>query len=325
MPTDPRVLARLAEVQTLVGDDLEWVESTLESVCADGTSPATDAARHLVARGGKRVRPLTTLLSAGCFGPIPSAARTIALVSELVHSATLLHDDVADEGTVRRGVRAARIQYGNAVSVLAGDLLLVHALQRTAAHAPMVLPSLLDALRALVDGEVIQLRGRTELDVRESTYDRVLRGKTASLFAWSARAGATVARASAEDIQRLGEFGEHLGIAFQLVDDILDYDGAASGKTSLADLREGKLTLPLVLAVSAQPDLLQLVRRIHAGDLEPVAVLGRKVVDSGACQIVRERALAVTERAIDSLHPIRTAPAKELLVSVARELAARVA
>ena len=325
MPTDPRVLERLAEVQSLVGDDMEWVESALSAVCADGVVPATHAAKHLVSRGGKRVRPLTTLLSAGCFGPVPAAARTLALVAELVHSATLLHDDVADEGTERRGVRAARLQYGNAVSVLAGDLLLVHALERTADEVPAALPDLLRTLRALIDGEVIQLRGRTELDVRESTYNRVLQGKTASLFAWAARAGARSTEASCDDIQRMGEFGEHLGIAFQLVDDVLDYVGANTGKTSLADLREGKLTLPLVLAVEAQPELLHAVRKIHAGELEHVALLGRRVVASGACELVRRRALAVTERAIEALAPIRTSAAKSLLIDVARELAARVA
>jgi len=324
IPTDPRILARLAEVQQLVGDDLEWVETAILAICDQGVEPASNAARHLVARGGKRVRPLTTLLAAGCFGPIPPAARTLALVSELVHSATLLHDDVADEGTERRGVRAARIQYGNAVSVLAGDMLLVHALQRTAAEAPDALPELLTTLRSLVDGEIVQLRGRAELDVRETTYDRVLRGKTASLFAWAARAGARVAHASSEDVCRLGEFGEQLGVAFQLVDDVLDYDGVASGKTSLTDLREGKLTLPLVLAVSSQPELLHTVKRIHAGDLEPVEMLGRKVVASGACSIVRKRALAVTERALESLRPIRPSPAKDLLTNVALELSARI-
>jgi octaprenyl-diphosphate synthase len=324
VPTDPRVVEHLAEIQAIVGHELEWVEDALSRACADGVRPATLAAKHLVSRGGKRVRPLTVLLAAACFGEVPAAARTLALVVELVHSATLLHDDVADEGTERRGVRVARLLYGNAVSVLAGDLLLVHALERTSAEVPDALPGLLGTLRMLVDGEVIQLRGRTELDVRESTYDRVVRGKTASLFAWAARAGARSAQASEDDAERLGEFGAQLGIAFQLVDDVLDYDGAASGKTSLADLREGKLTLPLVLALQTEPELIQAVRRIHAGDLEPIHYVGRKVVTSGACDIVRGRALSVTERAINALLPIRATQSKELLVNVTRELAARV-
>src|SRR5512133_97051 len=324
VPTDPKVIEHLLAVQGVIGDDLEWLEQALSEACEEGVRPATHAANHLVARGGKRVRPLVTLLSAACFGKIPTKARTLALVAELIHSATLLHDDVADEGTERRGVRAARMQYGNAVSVLAGDLLLVHALQRTMAEAHEALADLLETMRLLVDGEVVQLRGRTELDVTEATYHRVLQGKTASLFAWSARAGARSAGASVDDVARLGQFGEQLGRAFQLVDDILDYEGAASGKSSLTDLREGKMTLPLVLAVRAQPELLQAVRRIHAGDLEPIPYLGRRVVASGACGAVREQATRVTELAIATLSPIPSTRAKELLVSVASELATRI-
>lgn len=324
IPTDPKVIEHLAAVQVVIGDDLEWVEKALSDACEEGVRPATHAARHLVARGGKRVRPMVTLLSAACFGDIGATARTLALVSELVHSATLLHDDVADEGTERRGVRAARLQYGNAVSVLSGDLLLVHAIERTMVEAAAALPDLLQTMRLLVDGEVIQLRGRTELDVSEATYNRVVFGKTASLFAWAARAGARAAGAEPGHVDRLGEFGEQLGIAFQLVDDILDYEGAASGKTSLADLREGKMTLPLVLAVRAQPDLLHAVRKIHEGDLEPVAYLGRRVVASGACAQVREQAVRVTELAVSTLACLPPSSAKQLLINLANELATRI-
>jgi octaprenyl-diphosphate synthase len=322
--TDPRVIERLVEVQLLLGDDLAWVESALAETCRDGVAPATEAARHLVERGGKRVRPVTALLAAACHGPVDSVARSVALASELIHSATLLHDDVTDEGLERRGAKTARLVYGNAVSVLAGDLLLVHALERVQADAPACLPELLQTLRLLVDGEVVQLRGRTELDLRESTYNRVLRGKTASLFAWAARSGARVAGASKDDIDRLGEFGEHLGVAFQLVDDLLDYDAENTGKTSLVDLREGKLTLPLVLAVERQPDLLFAVRKIHAGDLDLVPQVARRVIASGACDVVRARAAAVTERAIEALAHLRGGAAKQLLEGVARELSSRV-
>jgi octaprenyl-diphosphate synthase len=324
VPTDPRVVERLVEVHQLLGDELAWVEQTLASTCSDGIAPATDAARHLVERGGKRVRPVTALLSAACFGPIGPEARLVALVSELVHSATLLHDDVADEGMERRGDKTARLIYGNAVSVLAGDLLLMHAIERTHEEAPASLPDLLRTMRMLVDGEVIQLRGRTELDLREATYERVLRGKTASLFAFACRAGARASRASAADVARLGQFGEELGIAFQLVDDLLDYESQNTGKTSLIDLREGKLTLPLVLAVEKQPDLLTDIRRIHAGDFELVPRVARKVLALGTCDVVRARAITVTERAIAAIGPLEDGDAKRLLDGVARELAARV-
>jgi octaprenyl-diphosphate synthase len=324
VPTDPRVVERLVEIQQLLGDDLTWVEQALTDCCSDGIFPATEAARHLVERGGKRVRPITALLSAACFGEIGPESRCVALVAELIHSASLLHDDVTDEGLERRGDQTARLVYGNAVSVLAGDLLLMHALERIQEQAAASFPELLRAMRLLIDGEVIQLRGRTELDLRETTYERILRGKTASLFSWACRAGARASGASQIDIDRLGQFGEEVGIAFQLIDDILDYESQNTGKTSLIYLREGKLTLPLVLAVKKMPDLLVAVRRIHSGNFDLIPEVARTVVALGTCEEVRSRALAVTERAVAAIRPLADGKAKQLLNGVARELAARV-
>jgi octaprenyl-diphosphate synthase len=232
---------------------------------------------------------------------------------------------VIDDGTERRGVPAARTLYGNAVSVLTGDLLLVHALERTARFAPDLMSSLVLTLRRLVDGEIVQLRGRTELDVSEATYERILRDKTASLFAWATRTGARVAGASEEDQERLAGFGERLGFAFQLVDDVLDYSGEGTGKTLLSDLREGKLTLPLVLAVARRPDLVAPLRRIYAGDREPVAAVSRAVVESGACEEARRRAAEYTRGAVEALRDVRPSPARSVLEHVASELAARAA
>ena len=320
-----RVQDRVKTVQDLLADDLSWIEASLSSLVDDGEAPATLAARHLVTRGGKRVRPMALLLSAACFGRITPAIKELAVVAELVHSATLLHDDVVDEGMERRGVPTSRLAWGNAISVLGGDLLLVHALSRTQQHAPQIMPDLIATLRRLVDGEIVQLRGRTELDVSEATYDRILRDKTASLFAWSTRTGARLAGASLEDQERLAGFGERLGIAFQLVDDVLDYSGANTGKTMLADLREGKLTLPLVLAVARMPELVSPLKRIYAGDFEPVTAVSRAVLESGACDEVRRRASDHTRRAVEALGLVQPGPARVLLESVARELAARAA
>jgi octaprenyl-diphosphate synthase len=320
---DARLQARLEHVQELLGQQLSWVERALGEAVEQGATPGTDAARHLIARGGKRVRPVVLLLSAACFGSIPPAACELAVVAELLHSATLLHDDVIDEGMERRGAATSRQIWGNGVSVLAGDLLLVNALERTLAHAPDALPALVATLRRLVDGEIVQLRGRTELDLRESTYELVLRGKTASLFAWAASAGAGVGGATLEDCRRLGAFGEELGMAFQLVDDVLDYSGENTGKTLLADLSEGKLTLPLVLAVERNPLLRPLVLRIHAGDHSAVAKVSRAVVESGACAEVRQRARERTERALHALAGLKPTAARDLLSGVAVELAAR--
>jgi octaprenyl-diphosphate synthase len=170
---------------------------------------------------------------------------------------------------------------------------------------------------------VIQLRGRTELDVSEATYERVLRDKTASLFAFAARSGAVMAGASGEHAGALADFGENLGIAFQLVDDVIDYDGEESGKTLFADLLEGKMTLPLVLAIQKDPSLEALVAKIHGGDDSPVAEVSRRVISSGSCDEVRARARDYTDRAVRALAKIPASNARVLLEVVAREMTRR--
>jgi octaprenyl-diphosphate synthase len=322
---DARLERRIQSVQELLADDLMWVEGALGFAVGDGPAPGSDAAKHLVTRGGKRVRPIALLLSAACFGGINDKARELAVAAELVHSATLLHDDVIDEGMERRGAPTSRLAWGNGVSVLAGDMLLVNALDRTARHAPEAMPDLIATLRRLVEGEIVQLRGRSELDVTEATYERILRDKTASLFSWATRIGARVAGASPADQERLSGFGERLGIAFQLVDDVLDYSGEQTGKSLLADLREGKLTLPLVLAVARRPELAHSLRRIHAGDREPIPFVSQAVIDTGACEEVRRRASKYTQTAVEALSSIVPGPARVLLENVAEELARRAA
>ena len=320
---EARAERRLGEVMALFSDDLAWVERELSLQVEVGPAPATDAARHLTGLGGKRLRPLALLLSAACFGKIPAAARELAVVAELVHSATLLHDDVIDDGAERRGKPASRVLWGNAISVLSGDLLLTHALDRTQRSAPEIMPDLIATLRRLVEGEIIQLRGRVELDVSEATYERILRDKTASLFSWATRTGARICGAGEEAQAALSRFGEELGFAFQLVDDVIDYRGPESGKSLLTDLKEGKLTLPLVLAVARRPELAVPLGRIFAGDREPVAAVSRTVVECGACDEVRSRARAHTRRAIEALEVVAKSPARSLLESVAGELAER--
>jgi octaprenyl-diphosphate synthase len=325
------VVDRLVEVHAILGADMAVVDRELSRLVHDGLTPATTSAAHLLEAGGKRVRPLTVLLSAACFGPPPPAARDLAVVAELVHLATLLHDDVIDDGQERRGRPTPRRLWGNAVSVLAGDLLLTHALERTSAAAPgPVLADLFATLRRLVDGEVVQLRGRLVLDPREEVYFRIIRDKTASLFAWAARSGATIAGAGADAAAALGEYGTHLGVAFQLVDDVLDYSGdpRATGKALLGDLSEGKLTLPLIRTLAAQPALGATVDSLRsgAGGAAPAAqALADAVRASGTCDGVRALAREETSRALAGLEKLPPSAARELLAGVARELASRVA
>lgn len=315
---------RLSDVQRFLSEDLARVEQSLHEMVSMGPEPAVAAARHLVARGGKRVRPITLLLAAKCFGSTDAKAFSeLAAVVELAHSATLLHDDVIDEGMERRGAPTSRRVYGNGISVLSGDLLLVNALSRTQDAAPALVPELISTLRRLVEGEIIQLRGRTELDVSEATYERILKDKTASLFAFSCRAGGLLAGASDEQGDALAAFGEGIGIAFQLVDDVIDYDGSESGKTLFADLLEGKLTLPLVLAIQKDASLKALVARIHGGDESVVGEVSRRVVASRSCDEVRARAKNYTAGAIEALRQLPESPAKQLLQIVALEMAKR--
>jgi octaprenyl-diphosphate synthase len=155
----------LEGLDSFLVEDMAYVEHELGRTCARGEAPGTDAAQHLLASGGKRARPLTVLLAASCFGPITAPARELAVVAELLHAATLLHDDVIDDAPERRGRPTSKQVLGNAVSVLGGDLLLTHALDRALSAAPATLPGLLTLLRQIVDGEIIQLRGRTELSL----------------------------------------------------------------------------------------------------------------------------------------------------------------
>jgi octaprenyl-diphosphate synthase len=321
-----RAADRIAQAHALLGDDMAEVDRELSRMTREGVSPATDSATHLLEAGGKRIRPLTVLLSAACFGAPPPAARDVAVVAELVHLATLLHDDVVDDGQERRGRPTPRRIWGNAVSVLAGDLLLTHALERTSAAAPPgVLSDLVSTLRCLVDGEVVQLRGRTRLDPCEDVYFRIVRDKTASLFAWAARAGAAVAGASAAAANALGDFGLHVGVAFQLVDDVLDYSGdpRATGKALLGDLVEGKLTLPLIHALAGRPALASEVDAVRAGDRRAAVRIAEAVRSSGACEGVLALAREETGRALASLEVLPPSAARDLLGAIARELASR--
>jgi octaprenyl-diphosphate synthase len=266
------------------------------------------------------------MLSASCFCSPPPSARDIAVVAELVHLATLLHDDVLDESRERRGRLASRCIWGNAVSVLAGDLLLTHALERTEAAAPhSVLVDLFATLRRLVDGEVVQLRGRKQLDPREEVYFHIVRHKTAALFEWAARSGAVCAGAAPEAANALAEFGSRIGLAFQLVDDVLDYTGdpSATGKALFGDLQEGKLTLPLIRAVSSGAVSISDVEAVRGGDPSHAARIADAVRSSGVCDGVRAVALEQTARALASLEPVPRSAARDMLGAIARELAVR--
>ena len=340
---DERGQRRLEEVSAMLSSDLAWLSAALAEACEKGVAPARDAAAHLTSAGGKRVRPVATILSAaaanGLAGDRAPRARAVALAAELIHSATLLHDDVIDDSNERRGKPTSRRVWGNAVSVLSGDLLLTHALEVVhpldgdgGREGGRILGDLLSTLRKMVDGEVVQLRGRASLDLSELTYERVVQGKTAALFSWACRSGARAARGDERVASALGAYGAHVGVAFQLVDDLLDLvgDPITTGKSMRTDVREGKPTLPLLRAIARRPQLLELVRRLRELDEEAEGVslaaeVCASILESGACTEVRARAAAEASRALVALEGVPRGPARDALAQVAQDLTDRIA
>src|SRR5512141_1965476 len=267
--------AALQEVPQLA-QELSALEDRLRLATEDAEATLKAAARHLVGSGGKRIRPTVTLLACGACGGELRAAVPFACAAELTHSATLLHDDVIDDGPVRRGQPASRVLWGNAVSVLSGDWLLTRALEIVAAQPARsaALPALLATMRRLVEGEVLQLSLRGSFEATEQDYFDVVRGKTASLFGWSAAAGAWAAGIRGDVPEALAAFGEEIGMAFQLVDDALDYaaDPHLLGKRLGQDFSEGKATLPLIRALQREPALRERVTALLEGKEEGAAV-----------------------------------------------------
>ena len=249
--TEQRRSSPLDVLTELVADDLASVNRMIVERMHSPVALIPQLAGYIVAAGGKRLRPLLTLASARLCGYAGDGHCLLAAVVEFIHTATLLHDDVVDESDLRRGLASANAVYGNKPSVLVGDFLFSRAFQL------MVEVGSLDVLRILAtasvvisEGEVLQLQTSNDTATTEDAYLEVIRGKTAELFAAAAEVGAVIAGRPAVEAARLRDYGLNLGIAFQLVDDVLDYSAAQEklGKTIGDDFREGKPTLPVVLA-----------------------------------------------------------------------------
>jgi octaprenyl-diphosphate synthase len=322
---------RLSEITGWLDQDLADIEREIAHIGQRSTSPAEKSARHLLDRGGKRLRPICVALASRVGSGFNRSARTFAIAVELIHNATLLHDDVVDLGDVRRGAPAARVVYGNAASIFGGDWLLVEALQRIqAAGVPGVLERALAVVREMVIAEAWQLerRGRVSTTARE--YFEIARGKTASLFRWAMLAGARAGGTTDDACAALEEYGAHIGLAFQVVDDVLDFDGQADevGKSLLADLREGKMTYPLIVAMQKCPELGSLLEEVcRAEDVvlppEPARRIAALVQGSGATRIALDLAREMCREAIAGLSRLPAGRARDALAAVALAIPSR--
>lgn len=320
--------SKLIGLGELVRDDMGQFEAYVRDV-PGGDSLVHKAGQHLLDLGGKRLRPLCVVLASKVGNGFDDRAKELAVAVELVHNATLLHDDVIDLGDRRRGAPTARAVYGNAASIFAGDWLLVEALKRVhRAGIPGVLERLLEVIEIMIFAESIQLENRGKLDAQPALWLDVVEGKTASLFRWAMWSGARAGGLEGDAALALEQYGLHLGVAFQAVDDVLDLTGdhQATGKALFADLREGKMTYPLIVALDRDPGLRPVVREIVTNeDLAAESVISEatrtRVLSSMADTGAIADCLALARERVDlaraSLARVPDGAAKEALLTVA--------
>jgi len=323
-----RGLADLAEalvaLNEFVADDLSAIEAELER------TPTRDdlvghSARHLLDLEGKRLRPLCVSLASRLGTGSSDAVLRLAAAVELVHSATLLHDDVVDTGEQRRGEPTARVQFGNAASVFAGDYLLVAALKQVRrAGVAGLLDRLLDIIDEMIEAEAVQLEQRGRLRVDRSVYFRVVEGKTASLFRWAMVAGGRAGGLDWDACDALARFGNDLGMAFQIVDDALDLVGdvQSTGKALFSDLTEGKLTFPLLVGLERDSELAAVVEGLVGAPGGVAPRTAQRILsslhDRGAVDAAFELAREYAERGRRHLSHLPASSARDGLELVAQ-------
>jgi octaprenyl-diphosphate synthase len=321
----------LAGIYALVADDFAAVNALIPRQLTSDVALVEEIGRYIVESGGKRLRPLLVLLGfRGCAPESPAGDGHVRLaaVIEFLHTATLLHDDVVDRSDLRRGRATANATWGNAPSVLVGDFLYSRAFQLMVELGSLDIMAILsDATNTIAEGEVMQLANVGNTDLTEATYREVIRCKTALLFEAAAHTAGVLAGAGVPAVEALRRFGLHFGLAYQLVDDWLDYAGdpALMGKNVGDDLAEGKLTLPLILALASvdAPEAATLRQAIAE---RSGAALGRVieiVTRSGALEATRAAAIAESELAIAELAALPANPFRDALASLARHCTSR--
>ena len=308
-----------AAITELMAGEMAQVDAVIHRRLASEVVLINQISHYIVSAGGKRLRPMLVLLFSRALGFEQPARFELAATVEFIHTATLLHDDVVDESSLRRGRQTANALFGNAASVLVGDFLYSRAFQMMVSVERMrVLEVLADATNVIAEGEVLQLMNMHDPDISVEDYLRVIRYKTAKLFEASARIGAVLSGSDAALEAACAAYGQALGTAFQIADDLLDYEGttAALGKNVGDDLREGKPTLPLLAAMSrGTPEERELIRHaIQNGEVERLDEIVAIVRRTGALDITREAARAEAERARAHISALPSSQFKDALL-----------
>ncbi len=301
--------------------EMQEVDAVIRLRLASDVTLIDQISHYIIAAGGKRIRPQLVLLFCGALGFKGRERFELAATVEFIHTATLLHDDVVDESALRRGRETANALFGNAASVLVGDFVYSRAFQMMVSVNRMrVLEVLADATNVIAEGEVLQLMNMHNPDLAVEDYLRVIRFKTAKLFEASARLGAVMAETSHQVEEACADYGRSLGTAFQLVDDLLDYEGSSAklGKNVGDDLREGKPTLPLLVAMErGSPAERELIRHaIKHGEVARLAEVVEIVRHTGAIGATRDAARLQSAQARDSLSVLKPSEYKDALLDL---------
>jgi octaprenyl-diphosphate synthase len=309
-------------ILSCIAEDMPKVDAEIRQRLQSEVTLVQQVAEYIVNSGGKRLRPAMVLLSAGMFGNIQSQHYTLAAVIEFIHTATLLHDDVVDSSSLRRGRATANQLFGNAASVLVGDFIYSRAFQMMTGIGNMrVLQILADATNIIAEGEVLQLLNCHDADVTEETYLKVIHFKTAQLFEASTRLGALLSDATSAEQEVMSKYGMHIGTAFQLIDDVLDFSGDATeiGKNIGDDIAEGKPTLPLLYTMRhGNPQEAALIRSaIEHGGLEQLAEVIAAVKSCGALDYVRTLAKREADTACASIAGLPDSKYRNALLKLA--------
>ena len=322
-PSPPLEVAAEAPpgVMALMAADMREVDGVIRHRLASDVVMINQIAHYIISAGGKRLRPMLVLLFANALGFKGRERFELAATVEFIHTATLLHDDVVDESALRRGRQTANALFGNAASVLVGDFVYSRAFQMmVSVNSLRVLEVLADATNVIAEGEVLQLMNMHDPDISVEDYLRVIRYKTAKLFEASARIGAVLAQAGQQVEESCASYGRSLGTAFQLIDDLLDYEGATAqlGKNVGDDLREGKPTLPLLVAMErGSPEERQLIRHaIEHGEVDRLPDIVEIVRHTGAIAATRDAARAEAEKAAEALDVLPESTHRQALLEL---------
>lgn len=310
-------------IKTLLAEDMQAVDALIRSHLQSQAPLVSQVAEYIIGAGGKRLRPQVLLLAARAAGYQGTQHHELAAMIELIHTSTLLHDDVVDESALRRGRDTANALFGNAASVLVGDFLYTRAFQMmVSANSLRVMEVMADATNIIAEGEVLQLMNIGNADLDEAGYLQVIRYKTAKLFEAATRLGAILGDAPDAIEASLANYGLHLGAAFQIVDDILDYSGKTGeiGKNLGDDLAEGKTTLPLIHVLSkGNPDQAATVRTaLQTADRTLLPQVLQAIAETGALEYSYQIAHAETEAAQACLAQLPDTPQKQALTALAR-------